>query len=290
MILQKKTLEKLRNLINEETEYRSGPKLVQFFNELGFNDTYEQGFPSRWMYTDEKLSKINGTPELDKCIKNLFAPVNFIGRIYELDKFIDEFNQYLVFDGWKVVRKSKDISFIKANESDLEKSLSSKLTDDETDFLSIEFEEIPLEKLGLDNIITDVLSIRLEEIKQCLSSNAPLAVIFLSGSTLEGILLGIALKYPKQFNQAKASPRSNEGKVRPLHEWKLNDFINVAHELGLLKEDVKKFSHSLREFRNYIHPFQQVSSKFNPDEHTAKISWQVLKAALFQLGEAKIEV
>ena len=45
MILQKKTLEKLRNLINEETEYRSGPKLVQFFNELGFNDTYGQGFP-----------------------------------------------------------------------------------------------------------------------------------------------------------------------------------------------------------------------------------------------------
>ncbi len=290
MILQKKTLEKLRGLINEETEYRSGPKLVQFFNELGFNDTYGQGFPSRWIYTDEKLSKINGTPELDKCIKNLFAPVNFIGRMGELDKFIDEFNQYLVFDGWKVIRKGKEISFVKADESDLEKSLSSKLTDDETDFLNIEFEEIPLEKIGLNSAITDVLSMRLEEIKRCLSSNAPLAVIFLSGSTLEGILLGIALKYPKQFNKAKSSPKNSGGKVRPFHEWTLNDLINVSHELGLLKEDVKKFSHSLREFRNYIHPFQQVSSKFNPDEYTAKISWQVLKAALFQLVEAKIEI
>ena len=105
MHLHKKTLEKLRDLINEETEYRSGPKLVQFFNELGFNDTYGQGFPSRWMYTDEKLSIINGTPELDNCIRNLFAPVNFIGRIDELDKFISEFNQYLAFDGWKVIRK-----------------------------------------------------------------------------------------------------------------------------------------------------------------------------------------
>ena len=87
MLLQKKTLEKLRNLINEETEYRSCPQLVQFFNELGFNDTYRRGFPSRWRYTDEKLSRINGTPELDKCIRNLFAPVNYIGRIDEIDKF-----------------------------------------------------------------------------------------------------------------------------------------------------------------------------------------------------------
>lgn len=31
MILQDKSLEKLRLLINEETEYRSGPKLVKFF-------------------------------------------------------------------------------------------------------------------------------------------------------------------------------------------------------------------------------------------------------------------
>ena len=290
MNLQKKTLEKLRDLINEETEYRSGPKLVQFFNDLGFHDTYGQGFPSRWMYTDEKLSKINGTPELDKCIKKLFAPVNFIERMDELDNCIDEFNKYLIFDGWKVVRNGKEINFVKADKSDLEKSLSSKLTNDETDFLRTEFEEIPLEKLGLDSVITNVLSMRLEEIKRCLSSNAPLAVIFLSGSTLEGILLGIALKYPKQFNKAKSSPKNSEGKVRLFHEWALNDFINVAYELGLLKEDVKKFSHSLREFRNYIHPFQQVSSKFSPDEHTAKISWQVLKAALFQLVEAKIEV
>jgi len=288
MILQKKTLEKLRDLINEETEYRSGPKLVQFFNELGFNDTYGQGFPSRWMYTDEKLSIINGTPELDKCIRNLFSPVNFIGRIDELDKFIEEFNQYLVFDGWKVVRKGKEINFAKADENDLEKSLSSKTTEDEEDFLSIEFEEISLEKLGLDNVITDVLNFRLEEIKRCISTSASLAVIFLCGSTLEGILLGIALKYPKQFNQAKAAPKNADNKVRQFHNWTLNDFINVAYELGLLKEDVRKFSHSLMEFRNYIHPFQQVSSRFNPDEHTARISWQVLKAAIFQLVKAKI--
>ena len=51
MIINEKTIEKLQKLITEETTYRSGPQLVKFFNQLGFNDSYGQGFPSRWKYT-----------------------------------------------------------------------------------------------------------------------------------------------------------------------------------------------------------------------------------------------
>jgi hypothetical protein len=64
-----------------------------------------------------------------------------------------------------------------------------------------------------------------------------------------------------------------------------NDFINVARDLNLVGEDVKKFSHALRDFRNYIHPYQQMSSNFNPDEHTAQICWKVLQAAITQLSK-----
>ncbi|MCX8473993.1 MAG: hypothetical protein ORN85_10145, partial [Sediminibacterium sp.] len=98
MILQEKTLEKLREIINDKSEYRTGPKLVEFFSKLGFNDTYGQGFPSRSKYTDEKLSQINGKPELDKCIKEVFAVVNFANNVTALDKLIDDFNKILTFD------------------------------------------------------------------------------------------------------------------------------------------------------------------------------------------------
>jgi hypothetical protein len=94
MILNDTTLESLRDFINGKTEYRSGPELVKFFNSLGFNDTYYRGFPSRWQYTDEKLNQINGTPEIEKCIKMLFAPQKFIGDFKRLDQLINEFNQY----------------------------------------------------------------------------------------------------------------------------------------------------------------------------------------------------
>lgn len=285
MILQSKSLEKLRLLINEETQYRSGPQLVQFFNELGFNDTHGQGFPSRWAYTDGRLAKINGTPELDKCIKKLFAPVNFIGRVGELDNFIKDFNQYLAFDKWKVVRNGAEINFVRLDQVEIDESTPAI---NEDDFLKKEFQEISLESIGLEGAVTEILKLRVDEIEKCLSVDAPLSVIFLAGSTLEGILLGVALKYPKEFNQSKSSPKDKDGKVKQYQDWKLSNFIDVAYEVGLLAEDVKKYSHTLRDFRNYIHPYQQMSSRFNPDKHTAKISWQVLKAALFQLSKNKL--
>jgi hypothetical protein len=284
MILQQKTLEKLRELINEETQYRKGPEIVKFFNDLGFNDTYGQGFPSRWIYTDEKLKLINGSPEIDKCIKKLFEPVNYISRFKELDTFIADFNQYLAFDRWKVVREKTEIKFKKASEIDFEDS-EQNIEIKEDEFLNREFKDVKIETIGLDGTITEILNLRFDEIKKCLNSNASLSVIFMCGSTLEGILLGIAMKKPKEFNTASSSPKSEDGKVKPFHEWTLNNLINTAYEIRLIKEDVKKFSHSLRDFRNYIHPFQQLSSGFNPDKHTAEISWQVLKTVIYQLGK-----
>jgi len=287
MILQDKSLEKLRLLINEETEYRSGPQLVSFFNDLGFDDSYGRGFPSRWMYTDNKLAQINGTPELDKCIKKLFAPVNFIGRFNELDTFIKDFNQFLAFDKWKIIRNEAEITFVKSDKIKFDDS-SNEIKEDE--FLKREFSEISLEKIGLDGVVTETLKYRFDEIKKCLSVNAPLSVIFLSGSTLEGILLGIASNYPKKFNQSKSSPKDKEGKVKQFPNWTLSNYIDVAYDVGVLMEDVKKFSHSLRDFRNYIHPYEQMSSGFNPDKHTAQICWQVLKAAIYQLSENIIKL
>ncbi len=154
----------------------------------------------------------------------------------------------------------------------------------EEDFISKEFKNVSIHKLGLDSSITSVLEQRMDEIAKCLNAKASLAVIFLCGSTLEGILLGIATKDPQNFNRSSLSPRDRGGTVKQFPNWALNDFINVARDINLLGEDVKKFSHALRDFRNYIHPYAQMSSNFNPDEHTAKICWQVLQAAITQLS------
>jgi hypothetical protein len=152
MILQNKSLEKLRLLINEDTKYRSGPQLIKFFNELGFNDLYEQGFPTRSVYTDKNLEKINGTPELVECIKKLFSPINFIGEVDKLDGFIKDFNQYLTFDKWKIIRKNNEISLVQLNNIEVDNKVSIQ---NENEFLKREFQEIPIDSIGLDSSKVD---------------------------------------------------------------------------------------------------------------------------------------
>lgn len=153
----------------------------------------------------------------------------------------------------------------------------------EQEFLHRQYQNISIKKLSIDPTLIPVLESRLAEAQHCLAS-APLATIFLCGSILEGILLGVALQRPKEFNQASNSPKDKDNKVKQFHEWSLAQFIDVAHGLGALKLDVKKFSHELRDFRNYIHPYQQLASRFSPDKHTAEICLQVLKAAIADLS------
>jgi hypothetical protein len=148
------------------------------------------------------------------------------------------------------------------------------------EFLNHEFSVPNVHKLPIESQVVPIIESRLSEARKALGARAYLSVIFLCGSVLEAVLLGAAQKEPARFNRAAASPKAGDGSVKKFHEWSLAQFIDVACEIDLLKPDVKKFSHGLRDFRNYIHPYEQMVSGFNPDEHTAKLCFQVLKAAL----------
>lgn len=154
----------------------------------------------------------------------------------------------------------------------------------EEEFLKKDFGAISIVGLDIDSTIAPILESRIREAMECHHVGASLASIFMCGSVLEGILLNIALKNPAAFNQAKSSPKNKETqKVRPFQDWTLANLIDVAQEVGLLRLDVKKFSHVMRDFRNYIHPYEQMASKFAPDKHTAEICLQVLRAAIVGL-------
>lgn len=158
----------------------------------------------------------------------------------------------------------------------------------EEEFLNKEFKDLSLENLGLDEMIVSIMNSRIIEIQKSIENRAPLSAILMSGSVLEGLLLGTAVANMREFNECSSSPKSKDnGKVLPFHEWTLNSLIDVAYGVGILELDVKKFSHSLRDFRNFIHPYEQMSAKYNPDIDTAKISWQVLKAAISDLNKYK---
>jgi len=156
--------------------------------------------------------------------------------------------------------------------------------DSKKEFLGKDFGSLSIKKIPSVGPLESILEARLAEAIKCLQSDAPLAVVFHCGSILEGLLLSVAIANPKEFNQAPNAPTDKSGQVRQFQDWTLAQFIDVSCELGYLKLDVKKFGHALRDFRNFIHPYEQMATKFNPDKHTAEICLQVLKAAIASLG------
>ncbi len=152
------------------------------------------------------------------------------------------------------------------------------------DFLHREFTTPNIQNLPIKADVVAIIESRLDEARVAMEAGAYLSVIFLCGSVLEAVLLGAAQNDPACFNRAVAAPKAKDGKIKCFHKWRLSQFIDVACEIGLLKPDVKKFSHGLRDFRNYIHPYEQMRSGFSPDAHTAKVCFQVLRAALADIA------
>ncbi|WP_348740335.1 hypothetical protein [Tenacibaculum sp. 190524A02b] len=213
-------------------------------------------------------------------ILNEIRDYNNENKILYLDKLLN--SEFIIQDNWP--NEVPDITL------DLKNWLVKKISQlkvesfqNSRQIYDTNLEEIELDSLGLDQIIIEVLNSRVEEITKGIQARAPLSIIFLCGSTLEGILLGQAKKYPRLFNETKSSPKYEDGKVKKMSQWTLNDLINSSFEIGLINKDVKKFSHELRDFRNYIHPLEQINSGFNPTMDSAMICWQVLQMSISQI-------
>lgn len=138
--------------------------------------------------------------------------------------------------------------------------------------------------LPIKQDIVPIIESRIDDVGKTLRAGAFLSTVVMCGSILEAILLGKTVDDPAGFNRSTKAAKHAEGKVKPFREWTLSQLIDVASELGYLKPDIRRFGHALREFRNYIHPHQQMRSGFMPDEHTARMCVDVLMAALASIA------
>ena len=124
-----------------------------------------------------------------------------------------------------------------------------------------------------------ILESRWVEITLCITAKAPLAATVMMGGLLEGLLLA---KVTHQTNKAPiyttaAAPKDKVGKTLPLKEWKLQNYIGVAHELKWITHTVRDIGGVLRDYRNYIHPQKQYSEKVSLTPDDAKLLWEISK-------------
>lgn len=103
------TIEFLGNLIAGDMDgapYRSGPQLVKFFNEFGGCDVYPTGggFPTRRLYSQDKLRELNGQAVMKQIISTALDPRAFLKHQLDADVVVAKVNDNLKHDGYEVIK------------------------------------------------------------------------------------------------------------------------------------------------------------------------------------------
>lgn len=274
------TLEAIADLICGDIEgmplYRKGYEITKFFSAAGVPRQHDGSTRRRW--TLETLSTCTG-PELTKIVLRLASPREYRGDADQTRKSIEFLNRLLILEGRKIILEGVEPKLVSAEAKFDLKPQEPK---------EPELKPLPAPNFALLNLdfgIDELLKNRWVEAQVCVDKQAYLAATILMGSLLEGMLLGVMQRKPREANQASNAPKDNKtGAVKPFSAWTLSEMIDVAHSLGWINLNVKKFSHALRDFRNLVHPYMQLATQAKPDIDTCKISWLVVQAAVSQLA------
>lgn len=115
-------------------------------------------------------------------------------------------------------------------------------------------------------LITDpkmlgILERRWTETLACKRVSADLAATVMLGGLLEALFLARInrLSNLAPVFTAAAAPKDKTGKTKALKEWGLKDYLDVAKELGWIRQSAKDVGQVLRDYRNYIHPEKEFS-------------------------------
>ncbi|MCK5589087.1 MAG: hypothetical protein KAI16_02130 [Candidatus Pacebacteria bacterium] len=259
--------------------YRSSMFLTKFFQDIGINVRHDGSTRKWWTLSvlEQLISK-----DLEKVILRLVDIREYKADVEKLKISLKSMNNILFMEDLKVSLNGRTpfLEAISTNNNFSTMNLEDKVEESMEEFLEKDFKEHDISVLDLGMEIESILKSRISEAQNNLKNNSNLSAVFMVGSTLEGLLLGLATKYPKEFNTNASAPKDKAQKVKVLNNWTFNEFINVAYSLSFLDLDIKKFSHIMRDFRNYIHPYEQMASKFSPTQNTAKICLQVLNGAI----------
>lgn len=112
----------------------------------------------------------------------------------------------------------------------------------------------------------DYLEIQTAYVARCWKS-----VIILSGGAIEADLVDVLLQNDAAAKAAPSAPGKSD-----ITRWDLADLIKVAVELNLVTDGVDKLSHSVREYRNLVHPGNEIRNKLAFGEEEARIALEVL--------------
>jgi hypothetical protein len=281
--LHPKTLEALAALVCADgtPEYRSAAEITRFLRRAESFFPDHDGQTSRRTWVLDLLHECNGSSDtfsvldlqsLERVILQLAEPREYAGDYEVIQRILAQLNRILSVEGIVVSLDGARPQAKGIREHVVAPSSSP------SQYVLPDFS-----RLTTDKVIANNLKMRWEEASRCIAAEAYLATVLLLGSILEGVLIIMLQAHPAEANRSTKSPKDGNGKAKTFREWSLHDCIEVACDCGWLHGDRLRFSHSLRQSRNLIHPsLQQMVGEW-PNEHTCRICWEVVNAAIADL-------
>jgi len=213
--------------------YRSGPQLIKFFNELGGDDVYGQGYPSRWQFAENKIRERNNSTELKKVILSALDPRDFLEKELDIQAAVDHMNQSLKYDGYEIVVCGKGCEVIDKTRGEI--LLDIQL---EPSHLSLQFIKEQVEKCRIK-----------------ISHNDYDGAITNARSLVEAVLIAIE----KEFD--KGSP-NYDGDMPKLYK-RVQKHLNLSHDNHSISQSLKQ---TLTGFVSIINGLSGLSNKMG-DRH-----------------------
>jgi hypothetical protein len=254
-------------------KYRRGWELPQFFRDCGL-DTPDHAGESRRDFVHSQLEAISGDPaKLERVILRLADPREYGAANSVHEEAVQALNALLEPELLHVVIDGR-----RPRLEGLDDVQTRRIVPRETP---------PMASICSEPRLAELLEERWHEAERCLGVSSYLSALVMMGSLLEGALYAWITEHRDAAIESRSVPHDPKTKQPlPFSRWSLSDLINVGFERGWIQEDIKDFSHVLREYRNLVHPAKQRDSGASPDEDTCLICWEVVRAALNDLAAA----
>lgn len=264
------TLKELARVIcgDDHLYYRRGFEIAQFLENAGWLNVPEYDGEYRGEWTLELLTARRDSPtELEKVLVRLADAREYLDEPGVLATVVNAVNTFLVHEGFRLENPGGRPRIVVCDPA-----------------LAHPGQQAPVElKATMAEIIREprmaaLLQRRLDEARTCFANGAHIAAIIMLGSLLEGVLLTV-------IEERDASLLSNKDP----DFIGLKALIDICHQAGWIDVDMERFSQTLREYRNFVHPRREFREAHTPDRDTLTVSWYVVNGALNDLAASQPE-
>lgn len=246
-MLSERAIKRLAEVITGDARvspYRSGPKLVSFFNQFGLNHVYADGFPSRWSFAEDCIRALNEPKNIARIVRAALDPRDFLlgvvrdletgeNRTADLKEAVAYLNEMLIYDAQEVVPDGRFYKLISRDAPQVEMEV--KL---EHDHLSREF------------IVEQITKCRSKITEQDFDG-----AITNARSLVEAVLTAIE-------RECDPSPPAYDGDLQKLFK-RIQGHLNLSPDNPQISDNLKQ---TLRGFLNIINGLAGLSNKMG-DRH-----------------------